>query len=658
MISPTSFVIDGTAPHAFKDAVAKALVASLPLTVKDAIVFSGPLSDVITSSRVYCEHVALQQRCLLRIDDAKVPAVASSDGQKVTALYHYRYVCVPSSSTVQDVVADVECAMGRDMSFVSTRGTTMVDGSEPTFLTVVREGLCVDGGLFVPRRLPTLLMSQVEHLAMTSGLTYQDVAQVVLERLVASAELPPGVLQGFVEQAYEARRWTAPDVCPLTPLHLGGAADWDANEQVKVLELYHGPTAAFKDFALQLFPYTFSLATSGLGQYMILAATSGDTGVAAIVGFQNSAPDTKVMVLYPRDGVSPVQKLQMQSSDDGARVRVFGVDGDFDFCQNTVKQVFTDAALNASLRDSHQLTLSSANSINYGRLIPQIVYYFWAYRRLVQDGTIQKFGDKMDVCVPSGNFGNLLSCYLAKKMGLPVGRMVLASNVNDVLYEFISTGVYDISRRSLQTTASPSIDILKASNVERFLYYIMDGDTTRVSAMMEDLQTKKRFELSSDEFAKVRADFWALRCDEHDCSATIRDTFAASNGQRLLDPHTAVAVFVAKKYLEAHRDESIGVPMVVCSTAHWAKFPAPVLAALQPQLGQEANTSDTKNDACTEVRALYAAIASLSAASTVHPALSAAVAKAESSEAHTNRTASRSFTEIVAELQAFAGVLQ
>jgi len=636
------FLIDGSATLAIKQGIAEAL------TSRHAAEVSVFNERYVENTKTLLTEVVLAKKVLVRINEA--------NSAEPNYWYHYRFVWVPSSNA-SEAADDIVAVTSRNRLFISTRGTesaSLPSGAEEsvvgpaTFLGVVRDGLAQDGGLFVPRTMIPIPKSQLEALFSTQEMNYHDVAQVVLERLVDLTELPPGVLQNFISHAYSADRWDAPDVCPLTPLLHGRTAPFDPHNDIQLLELYHGPTAAFKDFALQLFPYMFEHATTGMGDYMILAATSGDTGVAAIVGFLNSSPHTKVMVLYPKDGVSPVQKAQMLSTDDGGRIRVFGVEGDFDFCQSTVKDIFQDSDLAASLQREHHLTLSSANSINYGRLIPQVVYYFWAYRQLIQRGNIQ-LGGEIDVCVPSGNFGNILSSFVAMKLGLPIRRFIVASNCNDVLVDFINTGVYDISQRSLHVTASPSIDILKASNIERFLYYLTDGNTSKVAAYMNDLNTKKRFCLNEQELSVVKRCFSAVACSEDVCSDVIKDIFEASGGSRLLDPHTAVGVHAAKKMLVEADVKRI--PLIVAATAHWAKFPQPVLDAIR--VSHSARESSATID---DLQNMYEAIGKLAiekgAVALPHSALQSALRKAKSASGH-ERVTSRDRIQIVTELQTF-----
>jgi threonine synthase len=351
-------------------------------------------------------------------------------------------------------------------------------------------------------------------------------------------------------------------------------------------------------------------------KYMILAATSGDTGVAAIRGIQLGAPDVKIMVLYPEHGVSPVQRQQMLACN-GGNVKVVGVESDFDFCQGTVKKVFNSKEIVANLSSKCGTVLSSANSINWGRLLPQMVYYFWAYNRLVRSGriTLPSSGPLpfIDVCVPTGNFGNILSGFFAKRIGLPVRRFVLASNRNDVLTEFVRTGAYDLTERTLHVTASPSIDILRASNLERLLFYLTNYDGAAVRGFMTELDEAKKFKVDAALHALVASDFTSYSCDEATCAAEIEATCNATRNSAsaeaivLPDPHTAVAIRAAHLELASRGQATTpadATPLVVMSTAHWAKFPKPVLRAIDPAAADKLDA----DGAAENVLALFDAV--------------------------------------------------
>ncbi|KAG5483293.1 hypothetical protein LSCM1_04835 [Leishmania martiniquensis] len=632
-----------------------------------------------------------------RSDGVFVLCIHAEDAAAMEPLYegyHYRFVWTAQSSmaelvsAVHDHLESRAPGQGRiGGAFTSTRGPA----EESSFLTVVRDGLASDGGLYILKRIPTMPKSQLCYLCKQRHLAYVEAAAMILEQLV-DATITPSMLYPLLLQAYDRSRWSGKDdICPVTPLLMGGAAmppsssgtdaagalppsassnapeRWAAN--VCVLELYHGPTAAFKDFALQLFPRYFRTATAAQAndKYVILAATSGDTGVAAISGFVNAGGHSQVMVLYPMHGVSPVQQMQMISFDDGRQVRAYAADSCFDFCQRTVKELFSNGALRDELAMAKPtaVRLSSANSINWGRLIPQVVYYFWAYRNHVQHPpTGWAFGDPIDVVVPCGNFGNILSGYIARLMGLPVRKFVVASNTNDVLYNFVKTGTYDMRNRTLAVTSSPSIDILKASNVERFLYLMSNGDTGLVARLMHDLDTKGVFTLPDDMRAAMQAVFTAGRCSEEDCAATIKSIFQLSGGSRLLDPHTAVAVFVARQFREDELLRSVlrhptstdtGAdipPLVIASTAHWAKFPTPVLHSLRGEGARLGEPAPSVAAAIQEVRILYAEITKTAPQQEVHPALSRAIDVAESM-AKEARAVSADVAAIQKELVAF-----
>ncbi|NLT36232.1 MAG: threonine synthase [Gaiellales bacterium] len=441
------------------------------------------------------------------------------------------------------------------ITYLDTRG---LDQSEPPFTHVVIEGIAPGGGLFVPRHLPTLGMDQITSLAQ---LPYSRRAALI--HSVVGVDIPEDRLNALTALAFGSNfdhEAVAPVVEPSPGMH--------------VLELWHGPTSAFKDMALQCMPLLFSesiairrAAGEALDDYLVLVATSGDTGKAALEGFADRA-NTSIVVFYPADGVSDIQQKQMVTQR-GANLAVFGARGNFDDCQNAVKAVFNDTAFNAELHDRHRLKLSSANSINWGRLVPQIAYYFSAYADMVATGAAVA-GHPIDVCVPTGNFGNILACFYARRMGVPVRRLLCASNENNVLTDFIRTGVYDISTRPFVTTPSPSMDILISSNLERLLYELC-RDPERVASWMHNLTTFKRFEIDPATFAQVQEEFEGDFVTNDESLETIRRVFSETG--YLLDPHTSVAWETAVR----HRRE---LPILIASTAHWAKFGIDVYKAL------------------------------------------------------------------------------
>ncbi len=412
--------------------------------------------------------------------------------------------------------------------------------------------------MFVPERVPEIAIDQFRALAT---LPYRQRAAEVYR--LFEMDLPGEEVAAIARRAY-GDNFNHPEVAPVVSLGRNRFA----------LELWHGPTLAFKDMALQCMPLFFSAALEQAhaqgrreADFLLLVATSGDTGVAALSGFADRA-HTKIAVCYPAGGVSAMQQRQMVTQP-GNNLTVFEIEGDFDTCQSAVKAVFGDEDFAVELAQEYNLELSSANSINWGRLMPQIVYYISAYADLVAREHCQ-LGDQIDVCVPSGNFGNILAAYYAKRMGTPIDRLLCASNANNVLADFLDTGRYEISDRSLIKTASPSMDILISSNLERMLYE-MNRDGEQIRSWMQDLSTYGRFELDGDTYDRLRAQMTGDWVDNDTCLATIGKVYAESN--YLIDPHTAVAWEVADR----HAHES---PMLVVCPAHWSKFPADVVRAL------------------------------------------------------------------------------
>lgn len=411
------------------------------------------------------------------------------------------------------------------------------------FLPAVKKGLAKDGGLYVPVQIPKVDQKKWEHLKNIPN--YIDFAAEVLSLFPLG--LSHKKIRQLCARAYES--FESQDVVPLENL----GPD-------KILELFRGPTAAFKDMALQLTPQFFTEATQSSGEKnLILAATSGDTGVAAISGYKKE-PNTKVLVLFPEHGVSSVQKKQMLA-EQSDRVQVVGLNEDFDYCQATVKKLFADSELSQLLYKENKTILSSANSINWGRLLPQIVYYAWSSIKFWDCGGLQT--DQVNFCVPTGNFGNILAGYYAKKMGFPIGKLICASNENDVLTEFIKTGRYDIRTRKLHKTISPSIDILRSSNIERLLFELTNrnGEATRI--YMEQLEQNQYFDLRDSEKQKLREHFLADSCNESQALGEIRRVLEQHH--YLLDTHTAVASYVRQNFTSLKS-------MIIVSTAHYGKF--------------------------------------------------------------------------------------
>ena len=413
----------------------------------------------------------------------------------------------------------------------------------------VLNGLAPDGGLYVPEKLPQVDVEKI--LAMD---TYGMAAAIIGAML---PDIPN--MEALVERAYRGK-FTAQDLTPTVK-----AGDFS------VLELFHGPTSAFKDVALCMLPQLLTAAKAQKGMeenILILTATSGDTGKAALEGFKD-VDGIKICVFYPHGGVSKVQRAQM-ATQEGNNVTVLAVEGNFDDAQTGVKNIF--AAVGDNLT-SGGARLSSANSINIGRLAPQITYYFKAYSDLMNQGTI-RMGEKVNFCVPTGNFGDILAGYLAKKMGLPVGRLICASNANNVLTDFIETGLYD-RRRPLHKTISPSMDILVSSNLERLLY-LMTEDADLVAELMQKLNKEGFYQVPEQLQKAIREEFWGGCCDDAKASVTIGKVFRDCG--YLCDTHTATGWAVAEDYQAATGDQA---PMVVLSTASPYKFPAAVLSALE-----------------------------------------------------------------------------
>ena len=431
------------------------------------------------------------------------------------------------------------------MQFFSTRDQSRkVTASE-----AIAQGLSQEGGLFVPESFP-----QVDVQALC-GLDYPTLAAEILKQYLTdySPEFLTSATQQSYGSAFGGKAGAMAPVCPGT---------W-------ALELWHGPTCAFKDYALQLMPKLLVEAKRNLGrteQTRILVATSGDTGKAALDGYHD-VPGVDISVFYPTGGTSEIQRLQM-ATQEGANVAVYAVQGNFDDAQTGVKKVFGDPAVAAALAEKG-VSLSSANSINWGRLVPQIVYYFAAYGQLLRAGEIS-FGDLVDFCVPTGNFGDILAGYYAKRMGLPVGMLICASNENNVLTDFLSTGCY-AARRTFYKTTSPSMDILVSSNLERLLYHITGSDAA-VAGWMQSLNETGSYTVDKDTLASIQQSFGCGWASEAEVCQEIRARYEQDG--YLCDTHTAVAFHVAAQKKREN------VPMVVLSTASPFKFPRSVLEAL------------------------------------------------------------------------------
>ncbi len=439
------------------------------------------------------------------------------------------------------------------MVYRSTRTNAQ---AEVSAAQAIKQGLACDGGLFMPTEMPTLSLEKVKELCSVG---YAERAAYILSLFLSDYTYEE--LLADCSEAYSEKRF------------VGGAAPLShIDNGLSILELWHGPTSAFKDMALQIMPRLLSRALTKTGEErtaFILVATSGDTGKAALEGYRD-VDKVKIKVFYPVDGVSKIQKLQM-ATQAGENVSVCAVIGNFDDAQTGVKKIFSDEAMAKKLNENGYF-LSSANSINWGRLAPQIAYYVSAYCDMVSDGKIA-MGDKMNVCVPTGNFGNIFAAYIAKLMGLPIGKFICASNKNNILTEFLSTGTYD-RNRDFYTTMSPSMDILISSNLERLLYLV--GGSERTAEYMNKLNTEGKYTVDDDIKAVIATEFAGYYADEAECAQTIKSNF--ENRGYLCDTHTAVAVCAAEKYISETGDTT---PMVVASTASPYKFASNVYKSIK-----------------------------------------------------------------------------
>lgn len=434
--------------------------------------------------------------------------------------------------------------------YKSTRGKEQA----VTASMAILKGLSEDGGLFVPERIPQLDVP-MDKLAQ---MTYQETAYEVMSRFLT--DFTEEELKNCISKAYDSKF----DTEKIAPLHEACGAYF--------LELFHGATIAFKDMALSILPHLMTTAAKKnhvKNEIVILTATSGDTGKAAMAGFAD-VPGTKIIVFYPKHGVSPIQEKQMVTQKE-ANTYVVGITGNFDDAQTAVKKMFNDHEMAAEL-DQAGFQFSSANSINIGRLVPQIVYYVYAYATLVRDGKI-KDGQEINVVVPTGNFGNILAAYYAKQMGLPIHKLICASNENRVLYDFFRTGTYDRKRDFILTT-SPSMDILISSNLERLIYRLTGENAEKCAELMKSLSEGGEYTITEEMKAQL-GDFYGNFCSEEETANTISEIYKDSN--YVIDTHTAVAAGVYKKYVSETDDH---LPTVIASTASPYKFTRSVMDAL------------------------------------------------------------------------------
>lgn len=418
----------------------------------------------------------------------------------------------------------------------------------------ILQGLASDGGLFTPVTYPKVDLN----FDVLKNASYQEVSKLVLSAFLD--DFTAEELDYCINNAYDSK-FDTPEIAPLVKL----------NGQYN-LELFRGSTIAFKDMALSILPYFMTTAAKKHGlenEIVILTATSGDTGKAAMAGFAD-VPGTQIIVFYPRDGVSKVQELQM-TTQTGANTHVVAIDGNFDDAQTDVKRMFNDADLRDKLA-AHKLQFSSANSMNIGRLVPQIVYYVWAYAQLVKSGDIQA-GDEINFTVPTGNFGNILAAFYAKQIGLPIGKLICASNDNNVLTDFFTTGTYD-KKRAFKVTTSPSMDILVSSNLERLIFHLVGNSAEKTKELMDALAEKGEYSLTDADPAILDL-FAAGFATEAETAAEIKRVYEEND--YIEDPHTAVASAVYKDYKEQTGDSR---PTVIVSTASPYKFPVVAVEAV------------------------------------------------------------------------------
>ena len=422
----------------------------------------------------------------------------------------------------------------------------------------IAKGISEEGGLFVPESIPSISMDELKSLA---GMNYAQRAAFVFSKYLT--DYTDAELRYCTESAYTTKAFDTENIAEIAHLFEG----------TYMLELWHGPTCAFKDMALQILPYFLTTAVKKLNmdkKVVILVATSGDTGKAALEGFKD-VPGTEIMVFYPVEGVSDMQKRQMVTQE-GENVTVCAVKGNFDDCQSGVKKIFTDHTVLDAL-EKGGMTFSSANSINWGRLVPQIVYYVSSYVSLAESGEIA-YGDLLNVVVPTGNFGNILAAYYAKMIGVPLGKLICASNINKVLTDFIRTGVYNRNRQFYPTT-SPSMDILISSNLERLLYLLTGEDDAQIREWFTALAEKGTYEVTDAVKAKLTEQFYGGFCDDAETKATIAELYQKYG--YTCDTHTAVAVKVYEDYRKETGDTT---KTLIASTASPFKFSASVLDAL------------------------------------------------------------------------------
>lgn len=440
------------------------------------------------------------------------------------------------------------------MEFFSTRDAAL----RVSAAKAISQGLSFDGGLFSPTEIPKLTAEDIKALCKMS---YPERAAFIIGKYLT--DFTADELMEYANAAYNTEKFSSASIAPVRKL----------NDTANILELWHGPTSAFKDMALQILPYLLTASMRKCGETKtacILVATSGDTGKAALQGFAN-VEGTKIAVFYPKDGVSRVQELQM-TTQEGNNVYVSSVVGNFDQVQSKMKEIFADVDLREKVAGGNSF-FSSANSINWGRAVPQIAYYVSGYCDMLNSGEVQE-GESFNVCVPTGNFGNILAAYYAREMGIPIAKLICASNRNNVLTDFFNTGKYD-KQREFYTTTSPAMDILVSSNLERLLFHLSGNDDATIKKYMSKLASDGAYTVNSDILSKLNDLFYGGFCDDSDTMKTISNVFSEYN--YLIDTHTAVAINVYNKYLEETGDNK---KTLIASTASPFKFADSVISAL------------------------------------------------------------------------------
>jgi len=517
-----------------------------------------PIEDILRR----CENMKIS-RIVGQTDDMSLSDILEYRKQFYERAYDIRVICeeAETPSQIANRIASILHERTSKRGYVSTRA---VNDKAVTFNEVVLQGLAPDSGLYIPNgNFPIMSLGSWQRLI---SLNYTERALRILEAWIHHEDVHPSSIALMTTKAYSMANFSNMNI--FNTQHL--------DENIYISEMFHGPTASFKDAALQIMPMFFQHALNKElvinKRYLILVATSGDTGSAVLDGFSKiSSDDIDVMVLYPEKGVSNIQKAMMTRAT-GNNVHVVGIDSDFDFCQSAIKRIFSDQQFSSKLQDDYGMHLSAANSLNWGRLLPQVVYHASSYLDLVSQGVI-RMGEPVDICVPTGNMGNILAAFYAKMMGIPFRTLICASNVNNVLTEFFNSGHYNLMNRCLANTSSPAIDILRASNMERFLYHISGNDSNFVTECMTNLSKNNCFTMPPHIRQAFQEFIVADWCTDNDCFQTIQNTFDKTG--YLLDPHTAIAKTVAERFL------SSDCPMLISSTAHYAKFPEDVLSAVE-----------------------------------------------------------------------------